>query len=60
MEFAQGVEEGGGGGGRGDPFGGGVVDVLQDDVDADGGAGPAEAVEEVDWHGEVVVVGGTR
>ena len=53
VEGAEGGQERRGGGGRGDPFGRGVVEVLQDDVDTDGGAGPAEAVEEVDGHGLV-------
>ena len=57
MELTQGFEEGGGGSGRGDPFGGGVVDVVEDDVDADGGARPAKAVEEVDRHGGIIVLG---
>ena len=56
MEFAEGVKQGGGGGGGGYPFGGGVVDVVEDDVDANGGAGPAEAVQEVDRHGGMFVL----
>ena len=50
MEGEEGGEEGGGAGGGGDVFGGDGGEVVHDGVDADGGAGPAEAVEEVDWH----------
>jgi len=42
--------QGAGGRGRHQPFGGRVVQVLQDNVDADEGPRPAEAVEEVGGH----------
>lgn len=44
------LQERHGGCGRADPFRRGIVEVLQDDVDTDQGAWPAEAVYEVGRH----------
>lgn len=46
------VEERDRGRGRHDPFGRGVFEVIEDDVDADHGALPAEAVHKVGRHCE--------
>ena len=48
MGGAQAAGYSGVGGERHGVVGSGVEDVVEDDVDADGGAGPAEAVDQVE------------
>lgn len=51
IERVEGIQQRARGRGRHDPLRGRVLQVVQDDVDADQGALPAEAVDEVGRHG---------
>lgn len=50
VQGVEGVEQRDGGGGGHNPFGGSIFEVIEDDVYADVGTKPAEAVEEVGRH----------